>query len=133
MPKSVFTKGKITLGGVDVSDHVTRWSIDARVGDLYVCRLHLIGHKDIVSFPYRDVTLVKGQFGVTDVSAWIASYWTRHYPDERSDTLVLNVQCDRNVLCINGTYPWEPPEGSTEWSRGGPAGVTPSRAPGVGR
>ncbi|OII61161.1 hypothetical protein BJP40_06440 [Streptomyces sp. CC53] len=119
----------------DISDHCTRWSIDARVGEIYECRLTLFDgsiiqidkrHNGLNDQPIRvdaggesvtrvtrkhnphslrlatnDVISVAGH----DLSDHISGY-SQHVRAGELDTVELVIQCDDDVLRINGVHPW---------------------------
>lgn len=104
----------------DISHHVIGWRMDVKLGDLYRCQLTLVdteivqieatpgqGQAHSVRWPgmrkaTNDKIIVAGE----DISAWIDGY--QHVTQVGEfDEVVLSVQCDSNVLRINGCHPWK--------------------------
>jgi hypothetical protein len=120
--KKIYTDARIILGGKDISDHVTRWAIEGRVGKLYAAELDIIARRDVIEIvqgagyapesvkrskngtrvAVNDKILIKG----VDISRWISGYDLRSHVGEL-DTIRLYVLCDAEVLSINDTTPWE--------------------------
>lgn len=116
MSKTVYTDARIILGGVDVSERVSRWSVGAKIGSLYIAEIDIQDTPEIIAIsqdsrgrnkhglriPISDQVKVGG----VDISSWIYRY-DRITRVDKADVIRLYVQCDRDVLSINGTHPWE--------------------------
>jgi hypothetical protein len=113
--KRVNKGAHIVLCGVDLSESLAGWSVGARLGDLYVAEIDLIDTPEIeidqdsrgraqngVRVPISDQIRVMG----VDISSWIFRY-ERHSNVGEPDIIRFFVQCDSEVLSINGTTPWE--------------------------
>jgi hypothetical protein len=57
----------------------------------------------------NDTILING----TDISSWITGY-DRKVSVGRLDSVLLYIQCDREILSINGGYPWEEMPGQAD-------------------
>ncbi|GHG10056.1 hypothetical protein [Streptomyces hydrogenans] len=121
MAKQVHRASKIILGGVDVSHFVTAWHVGAAVGALYTCTLTLLDSPQLLTITPRGeqqgnwglrvatddlVEVVTPEGGTVDISRWIGGY-RKIVAATEADTVELDIQCDRDVLSINGTHPWE--------------------------
>ena len=112
--KRVCRDSTVLLGGVDVSNRVVKWVLIGEVGDLYMCHLTLIDAPLLLTItpdPELSTRLRVARsddvvVGGVNISAWITGYRRIVHVGE-IDTVELHVQCDRDVLAINGGYPWE--------------------------
>lgn len=122
MSKSVALKARIILGGQDVSDLVTRWKYEAKIGELNVVELDFLKKDEV----FKIDRLVDGSEiavtanGITytryakitvndvDISSHVNSWAVLHGP-RAADIVQLVLCADRDILQINGGYPWEAP------------------------
>lgn len=116
--KRVALNAKIVLGGVDISNHVTRWSVGAGVNELYVAQIDVVDNPSVIEIvqgvrhrsgnrvAIKDKIVIKGGAHHVDISRWISGYDKRSRVGE-FDTIRLYVQCDSESLRINDATPWE--------------------------
>lgn len=131
MSKCVNKGARIILGGSDITDHVNRWAVIGEIGQLYEAEIDILDDPRVITIEQTescvsvtrkpetavggckvahrglrvakdDVIQIKGE----DISRWISRY-DRISRVGNADTIRLYVQCDRDVLSINGTHPWE--------------------------
>lgn len=119
MSKYVCRNSSIILGGVDVSDRISRWAVVARVNDLIVVELDYIDdgrlrfiEKDRVMRGGLRVARNGGERTIfiddVNISSWVYSY-ERVVRIGELDIYRLHLHADREVLSINGMHPWEEP------------------------
>lgn len=131
MTKRINKGARILLGGVDVSDITTRWQVGAATGELYEAQIDLLDLPSRIktirppnSFnrPSKNPQTASGGaevihrlrvatddtilVGGVDISKWITGY-ERVSSVGKADVVRLHVQCDTDVLSINGAHPWE--------------------------
>lgn len=130
MSKTVVKDCRIILGGQDVSRRVVRWKIDARVGELAVVMLQVVLDSNMFKVDKSAVAFGKGFRATTgptsrngleivqgykvtvndiDISSHVAGYDFVARCGELAQ-LKLYIQADRDILSINGCYPWEMPD-----------------------
>lgn len=100
---------------IDISSLVTGWDFSARVGELWEIDLHLRydrnhvwiensgGYADGKRVPINDVIIISG----VNLSDHISSYSVVSSVGE-VEKVILRLQCDADVLRINGVHPWVP-------------------------
>lgn len=121
MTKQVFRSARIILAGHDMSDRVAAWNLGAEVGAVYMFVVDILDDGDVTidepDWGKIRVAYNKGQAGPhrtirvcgTDISGWVKRY-DRITEVGEIDRYRLHLYADREILSINGTYPWEDPE-----------------------
>lgn len=117
MTKSVYIAARIILAGVDVSDIVTRWCLDMKVGHLDEVILEFNHDPSIITVMeqvkgagrYMQTQEAHGMVRIKgfDITNWVTAMEFLRKPGEMHG-LRLALAADPKILEINGGYPWLP-------------------------
>lgn len=111
MSKTICRTPEIILGGIDVSKIFVSANISIRYGDLNKVYLTLRNDRSYIQINRDDtraLAAINDKIWIkdVDVSSWVEAYsFVNHATYGR--TVELTLHADRDVLSINGTYPWE--------------------------
>ena len=129
MVKTVATAALIKLGGHDISEWVTRWSVESEVGEINTASVDILkgegGPVTVTKAFARDDRHGKVEYAPngggnrpgaifiydTDITSHVAQYCEVYRPGKGA-VYRLFLHADAEILTINGTAPWVYPDGA---------------------